>query len=315
MDVLNGRPGPWVLWSEVIDPADCGPESRVYALNDETGDITFGDGVHGKIPPPGRDTIAAERYRRGGGAAANAVGAWSQVNLISPVPGVERLVVPEGAAGGSDAQDAASVVRFAPANLFTRGRALTMRDLEILALQSSPDIAQVRAIGAGPSVRLVVAMRGADPTPPFAVRRELVRYLSGLASPMLLGADAETSMVRAPRCIPIRLTLDLLIAGIEQSGLVAREAATRIATLLDQAQGGFDRAGWRLGDRVTPEDLSAALDGIPGLESISRIEIDVQGVDGTWGPMPDRLRPGDLLRSSPAELRIAFETADTGAGR
>ena len=67
------RAGCWVLWTQVVDPADEPPGARVYALDDSTGVITFGNGTHGMIPPIGTNVILAEEYRRGGGERANAI--------------------------------------------------------------------------------------------------------------------------------------------------------------------------------------------------------------------------------------------------
>ena len=102
--------------------------------------ITFGDSRHGMIPPIGTDVILAESYKHGGGAAANGIAAWTTLNLVTPLAGVNEVVVPEGAAGGSDPQDVATTVRFAPANLRLRNRALTLADFEMLTLQFSRDI-------------------------------------------------------------------------------------------------------------------------------------------------------------------------------
>src|SRR5205823_4067424 len=118
------RTGCWVLWKQVIDPADEDRSARVYALDDATGVITFGDGLRGMIPPIGTNVIVAEEYRQGGGEAANTVTAWAQINLVTPLSGVAAVVAPDGAAGGSDPQNPAATVRFAPANLRLRDRAL-----------------------------------------------------------------------------------------------------------------------------------------------------------------------------------------------
>src|SRR4029079_1005977 len=48
--------GNWVLWTQVDDPLDAGPQDRVYSLDETTGEIQFGDGLHGMIPPIGTDS-------------------------------------------------------------------------------------------------------------------------------------------------------------------------------------------------------------------------------------------------------------------
>jgi alpha-L-arabinofuranosidase len=40
-------------WQPVTDLSSAGPSDQVYAIDDSTGEITFGDGVNGAIPPSG----------------------------------------------------------------------------------------------------------------------------------------------------------------------------------------------------------------------------------------------------------------------
>ncbi|NHA67265.1 hypothetical protein [Phycicoccus flavus] len=40
-------------WTEVGSLATAGPTDRVYVIDDATGEVTFGDGTHGAVPPAG----------------------------------------------------------------------------------------------------------------------------------------------------------------------------------------------------------------------------------------------------------------------
>jgi predicted phage baseplate assembly protein len=325
LDTLKQRPGPWVLWDEVVDPADAAENARVYALDDETGEIRFGNGEHGRIPPAGQDAIIAESYMRGGGDEANAVRAWSQITLITPTQGIDRVVVPEGAAGGSDPQDAEAVIRFAPADLLMRDRALTLRDLEKLAERFSTDVAQARAFARAGVVELVVVMRGRDPQPSGAVRRELLRYIGERVPPMLQERGAVT--IAGPDIVWTRVHVRLAIADIDHSGAVGREAVTRIARLFDPVDGGVDGTGWRLGDTPTDMDLAAILDGVPDLEGIVSATLSVVPAEtpaaapplsttapgappaatASLAPMPPALRSTQLARLVDEGISIEFD--------
>ena len=85
---------------------------------------------------------------------------------------------------------------------YIRDRALTLRDLEVLGLQFSPDIAQVRALGSGSSVKLVVVARGSDPRPARAVLREIVPYLLEHAAPGLAEKGAMVAVATHHRAGP-----------------------------------------------------------------------------------------------------------------
>ena len=56
-------------WSLVCNLGDAGSSDAVYVLNRETGNIRFGDGVHGARPPVG-STITVS-YFRGAGSVGN----------------------------------------------------------------------------------------------------------------------------------------------------------------------------------------------------------------------------------------------------
>jgi hypothetical protein len=290
---LPDLPGRWVLWKEVVDPADHPPMARVYALDDVTGEITFGDGQGGMIPPIGRDSIVAERYQRGGGEAANQVDAWDQLNLITALQGVDRVVAPAGASGGSDPQDVATTMRFAPANLRLRDRALTGRDLELLALQFSRDVAQARAITRGPGTRLIVVMRGSNPRPSAGTLRELRRALLATSLPMLASAGALD--ISGPVRVPIRLRIALTVADVEFSGIVADAVSAQIAKLLDAATGNHDGMGWPLGQAPTETDIAAALVGVKRIESVDSVVV-LRAIDD--GGLPT-LRPDQLIQLAP----------------
>jgi predicted phage baseplate assembly protein len=282
--LADGMTGKWVQWKLVDNLVDGDTEARIYALDHEEGEIAFGDGRHGKIPPVGVDSIVAVSYKRGGGKTANNIVAWSQINLVSAIQGVQTVAAPEGAAGGSDPQTADEVVRFAPANLSMRYRALTLRDLEAMAAQFSRDVAQARAFPTKHGARVVIVMRGREPRPGQAVRRELRRYLAARTTPML--ASPQAIEVRGPAVLDVRFVLELTIDAVESSGAVAADAERRITALLDPAIGGIDETGWKLGEIPGEADLAAALSTVPHLEEIRKIRVIDASTGATLSTIP-----------------------------
>ena len=118
LSAVENLPGDWVLWNRVIDPADEEPTARVYALDDATGEIRFGDGRHGRIPPVGADSIMAFTYRRTDPGVSeptasasdakprvvvpgNTITARTPLNLVSPIEGVEAVFAADQGAGGA----------------------------------------------------------------------------------------------------------------------------------------------------------------------------------------------------------------------
>jgi hypothetical protein len=273
VDGVANLPGYWVRWTVVTDPADGAAGDRVYALDEASGEIRFGDGLHGAIPPRGRDNIAAFVYRKGGGAAANVIQAASPLQLVSPLPGVEAVVAANDSAGGADPATPAESLSHAPARLWGRDRVVTARDVEGLALDSSPDIVQARCVtarsGAG-LTRVIIVMRD-RPQPTRSQRGALQQYLVERAEPAL--GDVRRFRVDAPNIKPCRIELALTIDTLDRAGSVEQEARDAIAALLHWATGGVDGSGWALGAVPAEDDLAAALVDIDGVRGVGKIAV------------------------------------------
>jgi hypothetical protein len=121
-------------WTSVDDFFGIGPDQAVYQLDVATGTVTFGDGVHGRIPVAGAQ-IKAQRYRSGGSALANA-GPGTIKTLKSALPLVDSVTNIRAAAGGADAEPLDETLLRAPHDLRMRDRAVTAQDFAELALQT-----------------------------------------------------------------------------------------------------------------------------------------------------------------------------------
>ena len=315
LSAVENLPGDWVLWRRVIDPADEPPTERVYALDDATGEIRFGDGRHGRIPPVGRDSIVAFRYRRTETGApdsvvvpANAITARTALNLVSPVDGVEAVFAADQAAGGAPSESTDRVLRFGVARLRHRQRAVTARDIEDLALESSPDIVQARCFMRNGFVRLVVVMRGANPMPSAAQVRELRRMLLAEGPPSLSARQALR--IGGPVIRRLRVNLGLRVASLDDAGAVARDARNHIIALFDTLTGGPDEDGWQLGQNPTEADIAMALATVPRLEGIARVALREITSDGADQPWPESIKPSELAMLHKDVIRVEFKTVE-----
>jgi hypothetical protein len=45
---------------------EAGPDARVYSLDRESGELTFGDGEHGAVPPAGSQKVRVAYLARRG---------------------------------------------------------------------------------------------------------------------------------------------------------------------------------------------------------------------------------------------------------
>ena len=294
LDTLAGREGPWVLWKEVPDLLSSKPGERVYSFEDDTGDITFGDGLRGLIPPVGRDCIVAETYQRGGGETANQVTRRISASLITPLQGVERAAFLGDASGGSKPADSERTLQFAPDRLGRRRRLLTLADLERAALEFSVDVAQAFARRTTSGIELFMVMRGAQPMPSADQRRGLARFLASQLPPDLAAAGAIT--IRQPEDVRIKVLIKLQVADLGDADQVREACENRINELLDPKSGGFDGQGWKLGAVPGSTDIAARIEDVPHLALLVSVQVT-----------PDRASAASLVRLEADGLRIEID--------
>ncbi len=310
--------GDWVLWKQVIDPDDEGPTERVYALDEENGEIRFGDGIHGRIPPIGLNSIVAFRYSRtevGSGASStvpgNSITARTPLNLVSPVESVEAVFAADQAAGGAPPESDERVLRFGFARLRHRGRVVTANDIEDLALQSSPDIAQARAVVKQGYIRLVVVMKGKKPAPNAAQVRELRRLLLEVG-PVSLSAP-RALRIEGPGIRKLRIEVRLEIETLDNAGQVSKWVKDQLANFFDSTIGGVDKDGWPLGLNPTEEDIAFVLINAPRLDGIADVDLFEIKDDGVEAPWPETIKLTDIVTLDDDPVRIQFETAEVMA--
>ena len=315
---VDGLAGHWVLWNQVTDPGDESARARAYALDEPTGTISFGDGVHGLIPPIGLDAIVAFSYKRtepprpgSDIVPSNLVSARASLNLVSPVESVEAVMSVDQSAGGAAPENDDRVLRFGVARMRHRDRVVTARDIEDLALQRSSDVVQARCFPRSGFVRLVVAMRGANPVPGAAQVRELRRAL-------LEGAPASLSAPKAlritgPTIRRLRIELTLRVDELEHAGALAEGVKRRLSALFDAAIGGPSQEGWPLGANPLEEDIALALIDAPHLDSIVKVAFEEIATDGSTSAWPAALAPHELAMLDDDPIRIHIATAEVVA--
>lgn len=135
----------WVLWQEVPDFYGSSAHDRHYILDRQTGEIRFGDGQAGMIPPRGRNNIRLSFYRTGGGKQGN-VTSQTISQLKTTIPYIDRVINLEAAAGGAQQETLDRLKERVPKQLRHRNRAVTLEDMADLAYSASTDVARVKVV-------------------------------------------------------------------------------------------------------------------------------------------------------------------------
>ncbi|MDJ0800363.1 MAG: baseplate J/gp47 family protein [Calothrix sp. MO_167.B12] len=135
----------WVVWQEIADFYGSNANDRHYTLDRQSGEISFGDGIAGMIPPRGQNNIRLNFYRTGGGKQGN-ISSETITQLKTTIPYIDRVINLEPSAGGAQQETLERMKRRVPKQLRHRDRAVTLEDIEDLAYEASTNVARAKLV-------------------------------------------------------------------------------------------------------------------------------------------------------------------------
>jgi hypothetical protein len=284
----------WVRWHAVPDFHQSGARDRNYTVDTLTGEIRFGDGSCGMIPPQGQNNIRVT-YRTGGGEQGNRAAA-TIVELKSGIPYLDGVTNHEPAQGGAPREPIERLQARGPRVLRHRDRAVTAQDLEDLAAAASAEVARVAAIApafspynlwldpqaptptpehaaadAGRMGVIVVPTSAATrPTPSLGLLRRVQAHLQERCAPT---ADL---WVAGPEWIAVTVQATVVPRSFEEADTVGDRVRTALERFLHPLTGGPDGQGWAFGRRLHRSDLSALIEAVEGVDHIRALSVTLQ---------------------------------------
>jgi hypothetical protein len=297
-------------WQAVDSLVNSTPDDRHVELDTISGEIQFGDGAHGAIPPEGAAVVVD--YLTGGGSAGN-VAAHTLAVQHDAVPFISFVQNRMPAWGGRDPEPVEEARRRAPAVLRSGWRAVSPADFEQLALQATPLLARARCVAGGeggPRARvLLVPQAGPDEDsfgalgPTSAVFEEVLAFLS---ERRVVGVSL---LLEPPHYVGVRVVASITAIRNAQVEQVANRAAAAVRTYLHPVTGGRDRRGWPFGRRLVAGELFGVLLDVPGVDVVDDLQIfPADPVTDEAGTATDRLElpPDGLFWPMPAHVRVTL---------
>jgi predicted phage baseplate assembly protein len=306
-------------WVEITDLFSAGPDDRVFQLLPATGEILFGNGVFGKLPPPDNGTAEGNiraRYQIGGGARGN-VGAETLTNVFprgTDLPAFSATnVLP--AAGGAEEEGVTEGVARAPAVIRSRFRAVTARDFEALA-RETPEVRVDRAFalpntrpglvpGSSPGSVTVLLVPHARFEQSINAPIEVQPHISAAVLRYLDERRLVTTEVFTDAPVYRKVTADISL----QLEPFASLSDTRRATLMALNRffhalvGWTDESGWPFGGTVFFSRVFEHLVNVPGVARVDQALLKLD--DGPFVDCEDLLiNRGELLFSGPHVVRV-----------
>lgn len=279
----NEHGGVWIRWHQVEDFHGSKSSSRHFMLDAITGEITFGDGKQGKIPPIGLDNIMALCYQTHSSVMGNI--ATDRITVMRNPSGelanIKSLSNFEAAAGGSKAESVEQVKLRGPQIIKHRERAVTCEDYEWLAREASSEIAQARCL-AGLN-RLAIAEPGwvtvvitpqstaLKPYPTPGLLRTVEDHLERHAFASLQAG--KQIYVKGPEYIETTIVADVVATEPENADEVELEIILALETFLHPLNGGPESDGWQLGRDVFLSEVYTVIEAVQGVNYVRRLDL------------------------------------------
>ncbi len=289
-----------VAWKRVDDFLSSGVDTH-YVLNNNTGQILFGDGKRGEIPPAGVEIVAVA-YRYGGGTAGN-VDAAKITTIMTSVTGVDKVTNERPAVGGRDEQNVDELKEQAPALLRCRNRAVTADDFASLAAQAGgvakataiplahPDHPGVEVAGAV-TVVIVPDTKDQPPQPSSDLIRSVCKYVNDFR---LITTELY---VRGPVYQAIRIE-----ATVQANPYAAFDAVSRDITLnlnnymspLADPAATPPVPGWKFGQELYPNNLYSVILKAADVVAVESLHLFVDNQPHEDLNQPVRVGPEGLI--------------------
>ena len=333
-DELENIESVWVQWEEVQDFYVSGQGDRHYILDRQTGEITFGDGIAGMIPPRRQNNIRLSSYRTGGGKQGN-VNTETIDQLKTSIPYIDRVINHEAAAGGAEQEDLERLKERVPKQLRHRDRAVTWQDMKDLAHEASTDVARVKVVTpdmmsnfnplftlggdwdvsklnsdqvqelkrkcdrAG-QVKLIILPHSSDrqPVPSIALLKEVESYIRARCSPTI------DLVVTAPKWRKVTVTTTIVPTSLENLDLLKENVRKKLEYFLHPLTGGRGQKGWQFGRHPHSSDFYALIQSIPGVDWVDSL----QGILLVLNKETKKLEPKQIDNST--DKADAFLEAD-----
>ncbi len=289
----------WIRWSEVSSFINSGPEDRHYRIDRTSGEISFGDGTHGMIPPIDSDNIKVS-YKTGGGSKGN-LPKHEISQLQSSVAYIDKVFNPIASSGGCDTEDTDSLIKRGPTLLRHRQRAVGSDDFLNLVKEASRKIARVKILpnlnekgdyetGA---VTAIVVPYSTDKKPIATpiLKNEIKRYIEERASNLV------NIFIIDPAYVKVNVYAELTTEDIDKVPIIESEARERIKEFLHPIEGGTEGKGWDFGTTPCISDIYSLFEEIEGVDYVNRISLTLVTEDGSTLTISDNTRSTDLIPS------------------
>lgn len=284
-------------------PATAQPQNanpKVYVVDSESGQITFGFGLKGARPPSG--TVIVVNYAYGGGSVGNlGIGA---IQSSPQLPAGFKVTNPLPTWGGDNGQSVTDAERSIPKYLQNGGRAVSQQDFkDIVERTPGINLGRVEVLPVsepGVVTLLVIPIDTQKPEAPEPNRLFLDAICNYIEPRRLLTTEV---VVEGPTYVGLMVSIGIEVMPGRDIAPVRNAVQQAIRTFLSPLNGGPGGDGWPLSKSVDLMDVwvqAVRVDGVSRVrkvlmwDSTPTLQTSI-GISGLQLPRLDQIgvNPGD----------------------
>jgi baseplate J-like protein len=330
----------WQPWQRVSDLSRSGPTDRVFVVNRALSQVSFGDGLTGRLPVTSPNDVSdiTVTYQAGGGTAGNVGEGLSWVAVpatdVAAFPQLSAENVTPGS-GGAETETLTAAVARSAANLNLRNRAVSKVDYENLAI-TTPGVALRRAYAAvgihpdfpGTTVPGAVTVFVVPYAPRVAIDGDWASEIYDPAPQPDTGAlQAAQAYLSAAKliggqvfvCPPAYRSVWLTLTVAVDKPLATKlrqNILTGLQNYLDPLIGGDEGEGWAFGDPLRPSALLHVAQGILGtVGDMQSVGVRIDSAGATPQSCKDvTIQPFELVNLMHVDFVTQRRAVQSGGG-
>lgn len=270
----------WIKWEEVSDFLNSTSYDSHYVLNSYQGIVTFGDGVHGRVPPASEQNNVRTAYRTGGGIYTN-VGACQINKLEKSIGFISEVSNPQAFLGGYDREQRQEAMERNSALLKHRNRAITSKDYEEIAKEYSGSIHKVTCFKHrneyGKREEGVITLCVVQKEYEYGylsfqeLKRQIFEYMKNKVSQSVL--NGNMLRIVEPVLVKIYVNLQVYIKDFELVFSIRKQIKSRLEQFLHPLYGNVNKQGFEISEIPEAVQIKNAVYDVEGLLSISHLSL------------------------------------------
>lgn len=274
----------WRLWDRVEDFSDSDNNDKHYKVDYIKGSITFGDGVHGKIPSSSHNESIMVKYSTTMGELGN-ISKNTELHSVDSIPYIEEIFAITSISGGKDIEVKDEAITRNMNRIKHRDRIVCTGDYVNIIKDNCKDIVDIKlffeksnSISMKNNLRITVLIDKTEYSDYyFQIVKKKIKNIISSYSPITYLANTSFDIEHA-KFVQVSIKLDAYIDDYLKYKQYSNIINLEITNFLDTQHGNFNRSGWKIGNVPTSMDINQLLKKFNFIRKIDTLIISY-GID------------------------------------